>query len=1281
MSPMLNFCRPDGSDRETRFLIKTSGKLTREQLLRICWFLTDDDLSETPYLLDANGNRVIEIGPPPDYATANSTNLTQVFHNMGIPQVIRTEEFRRLMVSEDQVQKYVRDHKKNWTERWYKKPLKRFSVRRKPGLAYVLPLSQEGIQPLIDFNGEHDLGFDEWMLNWTYRMYIEEGWDPTDAAIYNIGQLLSSHCRHWEFMGKYFIDGKEMPDTPFELIKAPHEEHPGNSLVAFYDNSSAIRGYEINYLLPERPGECSPLVVKRKILHPTNTAETHNAPTGEEAYEGAGTGVIGMRRDLEGEGRGGFSFYNAGGYCWPHMFFSGYDLPWEERPKKFRKGHPRDMIVQSFLGLIKSANENGFPCLLGFTRSMEMEMPDGRYEAFFKPILYALGSGGVLDENVHKSAPQVGDKQIRIGGPIYPTGVGGGSFSSQTAGALKKANSSKAVQRVDPEMAQKMYQVVKTLAEMGEKNPCRQVHDQGAGGLGCNTHEAANPLGVEADLEQISRGVKNLPEWIAYNAEFQESNLLVVPPESVDGVKRICAIERCPCDEYGTYTGTGRMVVRNSRTGQTIINHNLEKVLGKLPQREYYFETRPEKLVPFDMPNVSIAEATKLIFSNVAVGSKGFLTNLMDRSVKGRSVYQQCCGPMQIPIGDAAVFALSFDEPYGMVSALGEQPLKLMIDPEAGIRMAKAEMLSNMVGVFVGNLADIKCSVNWMWAIKFLGEGAALYKAVNALSHFDRELGRLCENRGMAQPDGGKDSLFMQKKIMDEIVKSFRQCVIGGYCTVPDITKIVTPDIKWPGRSKLMYINPSPGKYRMGGSIFAYCNKQLGNEPPDIDDPWLFFQSLVAIQQLIKEGSILSLHDRSDGGLITTAAEMIMAHNCGFDIDLPDKDGDCEDPLKMSMAEEAGWICEYDPQMENAVRSWLKYNKIPHHLLGWTTKEKVACIRHQGKVVFEEKTPTLRGWWEATSHQFERQFRNPVCADQRYERSLDRDVPQFRLNFAPKKTAPEIMIKTNKVKAAVLREEGSNGEQEMAEMAFMGGMEPTNIHTSLLVEGSVTLDPYQVLLPVGGFANRDAGKHGKGWAGTLKFNPNASETIDRFYRRKNTCTYGPCNAMQAFLYLGLAPFPDESEENWPRMDRNDSWYFEHNWINVLIRESRSVAFAGMEGSFVGIHTAHGAGKVHFRNPALYQKALDLGLVPMLYADDQGNATELFPWNPNGTPLGIAGFCSPDGCHTWTMPHIERFYRIEVAPWLPEKMKRSLETSYFLQVMQNLREYAERHQKN
>jgi phosphoribosylformylglycinamidine synthase len=811
-------------------------------------------------------------------------------------------------------------------------------------------------------------------------------------------------------------------------------------------------------------------------------------------------------------------------------------------------------------------------------------------------------------------------------------------------------------------------------------NPSKGNHDQGAGGIGCNSTECANPLGVEADLEQVSRGVENLPDWVAFNAEFQESNMLIVPADRVEEVKRICEIERCPCDEFGTYTGTGRMVVKNSRTGQTIIDHNLKKVLGDLPQREYHFTTREEKLVPLDLPSMSIAEATKLIFSNVAVGSKGFLTNLMDRSVKGRSVYQQCCGPMQIPIGDAALFALSFDGPRGMVSALGEQPLKLMIDPEAGIRMCKAEMLANMAGVYKGDQADIKCSVNWMWAIKFLGEGAALYRAVEALSQFDLEMGKYYANRGMAQADGGKDSLFMQKKFMDEIVKSFRQCVIGGYCTVPDISLIATPDIKRPGQSKLMFINPSPGKYRLGGSIFAYCNKQLGNKSPDIDDPYLFYSCLASIQWLVKNGFILSLHDRSDGGLIATASEMIMAHNCGFDIRLPDRDGDCEDPRQMLLAEEAGWIIEFSPNVEGVISSYLRMHKLPFRVLGWTSKEKYARIRHQGKVVFEERTPTLRGWWEATSHQFERQFRDPECADQRFERSLDRDIPEFRLTYKPKPTVPEIMIKSNKVKAAILREEGSNGEQEMAEMAYLAGMEPTNIPTSLLVEGSVTLDPYQVLLPVGGFANRDAGKHGKGWAGTLKYNEKAALTMDRFNKRQGTCTYGPCNAMQSFLYLGWAPFPEEPEENWPRMEKNDSGWFEHNWINVLILESKSVAFQGLAGSFVGIHSAHGAGQVWFKNTSDYERAVLLGLVPMVYADDQGKATELYPWNPNGSPLGIAGFCSPDGRHTFTMPHIERLLRIESAFWLPEEMKASLEVSYFLQVLQNLREFAERGQE-
>ncbi|MFZ2188532.1 MAG: phosphoribosylformylglycinamidine synthase [Candidatus Moraniibacteriota bacterium] len=1278
MSKILRFYRPDGVGKETCFVIEINAELTEHQMEKLTWFLSDGEISNTPFLQHGD-MRVVEIGPQPEYATANSTNLTQIFRNMGIPQAVRAEEFKRCFVPAGQVRQYVRNNKKGWTEKWYKKPLLRFRQHRKSGLAVVLPLMKMGIQPLIDFNDKHNLGFDDWMLNWSFEMYVEEGIDPTDVAIYNIGQLLSSHCRHWEFSGIFFIDNVRMPYTPFELIKAPLKEKPGNSLVGFYDNSSAIRGYEMNYLIPTRPGECSPYEVQKVVLHPINTAETHNAPTSEEAYEGAGTGVIGMRRDLEAEGRGGFSFYNAGGYCWPHLFLPGYNLPWEERPNKYRDAHPRDMIIESFKGLILSANENGFPCLLGFTRSMEMDMPDGRREAFYKCILYALGSGGVFDENVYKVAPEIGDKQLRIGGPFYPTGVGGGSFSSQTAGAIKKGNSSKAVQRVDPEMAQRMYQVIKACAEKRGKNPNKKVEDQGAGGMGANTTEGANPLGVEADLDQVSRGVENMPDWVIFNAEFQESNLLTVPADRVEEVKRICARERCPCDEFGTFTGTGRMVVKSSRTGQTLVDHKLEKVLGKLPQREYHFTTREEKLLPLDLPDMTIAEATKLVFSNIAVGSKGFLTNLMDRSVKGKTVSQQCCGPMQIPIGDMAVFALSFDSPYGMVSSLGEQPLKLMIDPAAGIRMSMAEMLSNMVGVYLGNLADIKCSVNWMWAIKFLGEGAAFYRAIEALSLFSRELGVHCNNQGMAQPDGGKDSFFMLKKLRDEIIKSFRQCVIGGYCTVPDISKFVSPDIKCPGQSKLMYLNPSPGKYRLGGSILAYCNKQLGNESPDIDDTALFYRSLSSIQELVRNKSILSLHDRSDGGLITTASEMIMANNCGFDITLPDRDGDCENPLQMLMAEEAGWIFEYMPGKEDEICSQLRQNRIPHHLIGWTTKEKCARVHHQGQVVFEESTPTLRGWWEATSHQFERQFRNPECADQRYLGSLDRSVPEYRLTHIPKQTAPEIMIKLNKVKAAVLREEGSNGEMEMAEMAFMAGMEPSTVHTTDLVDGVTTLDPFQVLLPVGGFANRDAGKHGKGWAGTLRFNDLAAESLRRFRIRDNTCSYGPCNAMQAFLYLGWAPFPDELEENWPRMEKNTSWWFEHNWINVLLLKSKSIAFRGMEGAFLGIHSAHGAGRVSFKNPSFYQRAIDSGLVPMVYADDQGEATELLPWNPNGSPLGIAGFCSPNGRDTFTMPHIERFLRIESASWLPAEMRSGLEVSYYLQVMQNLREFAERNQ--
>ncbi|MDO8592652.1 MAG: phosphoribosylformylglycinamidine synthase [bacterium] len=1281
MSKILHFCRPEAPDRETHFMIKLNRQLSDAQLNRLKWFLADDEISEKPFLYDGNGNQVVEIGPPPEYATANSTNLTQIFHNMGIPQVVRAEEFKRLLMPEDQVRQYVRDTKKYWTESWYKRPLKYFSRGPKPDPVVYLPLSEKDVQPLIAFNNKHQLGFDDWMLNWTYEMYKEEGVDPSDVSLFHLAQLLSSHSRHWEFSGKYFIDGVAMPYSPFELIKMPLKKNLGNSRIGFYDNSSAIDGYTVEYLMPERPGEYSSFVIVEVKINPTGTAESHNAPTGEEAFNGAGTGDIGMERDSQGTGRGGSVFFHSGGYCWPHLFLRDYPLSWEERPKKLRNAHPKDMVIESFRGYIISANENGYPCLGGFTRSLEMVMPDGRREACFKPVLYTKGNGGIFEENIKRIPPEIGDEQLRIGGPIYPTGVGGGHFSSQGGGALKKAIAQKAVQRVDPEMAQKNIRVTTALAEMRSKNPVKGIHDQGAGGLGACSAEAADPEGIEADLDQVSRGVENIPEWVAFSAEFQESNLLTVSSDLVEKVKQICERERCPMDRFAKYTGTGRMVVKSSKTGQILVDHNLKKVLGKLPQREYHYTTREEKLLPLDLPSMTIAEATKLIFSNVAVGSKGFLTNMMDRSVKGRTISQQCQGPMQIPIGDAAIFALSHNSNCGMTSALGEQPLKMMIDSAAGARMSYAEMLTNMAGVGLSGWADVKCSVNWMWAINFLGEGAALYRAVEAISVLSNELGTYCENQGMAQPDGGKDSLFLLKKLKNEIIKSFRHGIIGGYCTVPDLSLFVTPDIKRPGQSKLMYINPSPGRYRLGGSALAYCNKQLGNESPDIDDPYLFYRSLESIQRLVKNKLILSLHDRSDGGLITTASEMIMARNCGFDITLPDRDGDCEDPLQMLMAEEAGWICEYLPSEENKIRAWLDHKKVTYHVLGRTTAEKYARIQHQGKAVFEEKTPTLRGWWEATSHQMERQFRNPECADQRYERSLDRDIPAYRLTYVPKPTTPEIMIKTNKIKAAILREEGSNGDREMAEMAFMGGMEPVDVHMTDLVNGIATLDPFQVLLPVGGFANRDAGRHGKGWAATIRFNELAAATTNRFKSRKNTCSYNPCNAMQAFLYLGWAPFPDEPEKNWPRMEKNISGEFEHNWINVVFPKSKSVAFQGMEGAFLGIWSAHGGGRIYSNDPNFYQRVIDEKLVVMFYADDLGNPTELYPWDPNGSPRGIAGICSRDGRHTYTMPHVERVMRAQTGAWLPEEMQENLTVSYYLQVFQNLREFAEQHQNN
>ena len=578
-------------------------------------------------------------------------------------------------------------------------------------------------------------------------------------------------------------------------------------------------------------------------------------------------------------------------------------------------------------------------------------------------------------------------------------------------------------------------------------------------------------------------------------------------------------------------------------------------------------------LYPLELPkDLSVKDALSRVFRNLAVGSKRFLTNKVDRSVTGLIARQQCCGPLQLTVGDVAVIAQSHFGLTGAATSIGEQPIKMIVNPSAGARMAVGEALTNLVWAKISGLKDVKCSANWMWAPKLPGEGSALYSAVCAMRD-------LMVNLGIAV-DGGKDSLSMATRVNSEIVKSPRQLVVSAYATMPDITKVVTPDIKAPGRSELIWIKLSPEKARLGGSALAQTYGQVGDESPDVDDSEALKRAFNLVQDLISQDLILAGHDISDGGLIVTLLEMAFAGNCGLSVDIRGK----FTPIQALFSEELGLVFECAFENVKKVMRAIESSGLPFELVAKTTKAKRISVAYNSEDILEAEMISLRQQWEETSYQIERLQKNPKCADKEKENIFNREGPKYIVPFWPELTPNSILESTNKFKVAILRDEGSNGDREMASAFYQAGFEPWDVTMTDLINGKISLENFRGLAAVGGFSFADVPESAKGWAATIRFNEKLNKMFSDFYNRPDTFSLGVCNGCQLFALLGWVPWSGISDDIQPRFVRNESERFESRWVTVTILDSPAVMLKGMIGSNIGVWVAHGEGRLCFPKP-------------------------------------------------------------------------------------------------
>ncbi|KKU45970.1 MAG: Phosphoribosylformylglycinamidine synthase, partial [Microgenomates group bacterium GW2011_GWA2_46_7] len=1132
---------------------------------------------------------------------------------------------------------------------------------------------EKGLPALREFEEKVGLSLwpvlEEYIFNYFVNILKR---NPTDVEIFMFGQLNSEHCRHHLFNGLFIIDGEEMPNTLLGMIKSTMAGNQGNIVVAFKDNAAVMAPRYTEVFVPEDPCRPSCFVIKPMRYCFVFKIETHNHPTTISPYAGAATGVA-VRRDIFGTGRGGIPVVHLACYYVENLFIPGYPLPWEKRyathPERFAEG--LQIVIEASNGASDDSNCFGNPVIFGSCTSFyEMVGPD--CYGYTKTALVAGSFGYTREEHIEKEEPRKGLNIVEMGGKAFKIGLGGGSGSSRDAGAQGVKLDFDSVQRADPAMEKANSDVFLACVMMGENNPIRTTTDLGAGGCCVAIPELLHPAGGRVDIRKIPCGDSSIPVYIIFCNESQERMVVLIADEDLEMFMDLCERNRCPAHFVGEVTDDRKFVLEDSVAGedspreeQRPIDVESRFLLADLPQVKVDCKKVPRELSPFVIPDVSLWDMLDLVLRLLKVGSKHFLTRKADRSVGGKVAQQPTVGPLQLSLADFAIMADSLLGNSGTAMAIGEQPIVGLVDTCAGGRMSIAEALLNLVWAAVDGFDSIDLSATWQWPCKQPGEDARLYATVKAVTDFCKALGiRIAV---------GKDSVSMtawaEKDGQPFPVKAPGTVQIIAHAPCLDVLKKVAPDIKRPDASKLMFLDFSGGgKQRMGGSALAQVFNQVGDEAPDADAD-LIRRGFEAIQELIRKGLILSGHDRSDGGLVTCLLEMAFAGNCGLDMDfrLPHD----TNWATFLFNQECGAVIEFLPEKYGVIRKILQRHGLKgcYHTIGRTIKDKHIHFFSRGYRIFSDDMPRLRSIWQETSFQLDALQANPEVVAEERKNIYGRPGPLNDLTFQPFQVPNVFTPERNKPKVIVLREIGINGDAEMAFAFGLAGFQIVDAHMTDLLEGRVSFGDIRGLVAPGGFTFGDTLDAGKGEAGVMKFNPRIADQVMTFINRPDTFALGVCNGCQLFALLGLVPWQGIPTEHQPRFITNTSEIFESRFVSVLIEESKSIFFRDMVGSTLGVWVAHAQGRLYCPDGNILKEIDDKYLAPIRYVDDYGDITEAYPFNPNGSPLGIAGLCSPDGRVTALMPHPERLVRLWQWPYIPPQWEKLL-TSPWLRMFQS-----------
>lgn len=1266
---------------ETIYYIESDKPLSGVDMNIIEKLLTEnyeeDSLKRTSHF--RRRRLTIEIGPRLTWQTSWSTIAVSRCHSCGIADISRFERSVHYLLTLHDGQRLSRQEKQRieallhdkMTQAVYPKHLTTFETDITPESMRSIDLLTKGIGELDWIKGELGLSYDEQDREYIYNLFACEYLrNPTEVEIFKIDTFMSNHCRHNDFRATNVFDRIRKLKSLWQLIKHTLEVNPANSVLAFRDNSSAIQGFDVRVMMPEFPGRPSRMVFKKMLRDITCTAETHNHPCLWAPIPGAETCIGGILRDGNMTGRGSRIDFVAAGFSVGQLLLPDFSLPWEDPSWEYGNLYalPKEIYWGASFGDFDYGNKFGVPTTHGFKRSTGLIVAGERIETV-KPVIFGALCGQISDEHLLKREPQPGMLIIQLAGPALPIGVGGGSASSMVSGESSAERDYDSVQRGDALMEKAGDRAIETFVNRGEDNPIENGTDCGAGGIMVATSEVVAPAGGIVNMDDVPCGDRSMNEVQFIGNEAQERWIILVWPRNLKVVAEACEREGCPWAQIGEVTGDGRIVYYDSHSDTTPINFRLSDILNDSKRKIWTDNTVERELKPLELPeDLTILDAYSLTSKFLSNTSAHHLTDTVDKTVGGRIIRQQDCGPLQLPVADATVAALGFLDKEGSASALGENPPIALINPAAGSRMAIAEAaVTKLSSAYSGPPSNIKCQVNEMWAAKLPGEGVRVYRAVEAASQMLEELGMAC--------DGGKDSFSLAAHITgpdgsDELVKSPGHIVITAYTSVPDVSIVSTPDIKKPGQSKLVFVDLAKGKCRLGGSALAQVHKQLGNEAPDIDDFDLVLRARGAIQQLLYEGRILSMHSKTGNGLLETMFEMAFSGNCGLKISCASNN-----PISYFFNEEAGWVfeCLEDDERVNEVLELCGVSEFAHivgHTIHRQDSFSISIVASDGTILLDETTNRLRRMWEELSYALEQT--NPDCVQEEMDNLYDTDGLYTKLIFTPKATSPVVLAAITKPKAAILREQGTNGDAELRAAYEAVGFEAWDVAINDIKNREISLDIFQHIALAGGFVDGDTFGAGKGLAVQIEVNDILREQFEAFMQRADVTSLGICNGFQIGSRLNW--YTDFDYKDQPRLVQNNIERFRSRLVSVQVMPTNAVMLREMEGAVLLIIVAHGEGRLFARRPEVIEEIVAKGLAPLRYVDDHGQITEASPWNPNGSPYGIAALCSENGQHFGMMPHSERVYQPRQYPWKPEDWN-GLDTAPWLKFFQNIYYFA------